>query len=452
LLATPSVTSGPAVAEAVPLPPNVVLVVTDDMSADQLDAMPITQGLLADAGVSFTNGVAPTSLCCPARAALLTGTYSHTNGVWSNGGALGGWPAFAPNESSTLATALDAGGYRTGLFGKYLNQWAAPDAPTVPPGWDTFMAMRGPNRGAGSYYNYELIGTEPAEVHGNLPEDYSTDVIAAKAAAFIASTPTDQPLFALVAPYAPHSPFASAPRHKGTWPGAPVEPPANEADMTDKPAFMQPLPLLSVKKLRITQRRQHESLIAVDEAVQQLVDALGPERVAHTLFVFTSDNSLLNGDHRMTGKYSPYAGASEIPVILRWDDRLPVGEVASQVFTLQDVTATIVSAAGVTMDTEGVSWFDGARSGTVVEGITVVRDGITRPPYCGWRTSRYLYVRHSSGTGEELYDYDVDPAELQNAAGDPAYADVLAELRGLAESACTPGPPGYQWNPEPTAP
>jgi N-acetylglucosamine-6-sulfatase len=439
----------PASAEDSTPPPNIVLVLTDDMGADLIDAMPQTHSLLADQGVTFTNGIAPTSICCPARAALLTGTYSHTNGVWSNGGELGGWPVFSPWESSTVATALDAAGYRTGLFGKYLNQWAEPDDPQVPPGWDTFVAMRGPNRGAGSYYNYDLIGTEPVESYGTAPEHYSTDVIAAKAADFIASTPSDQPLFAVVAPYAPHSPFISAPRHAGTWPGAPVPPPANEADLTDKPAFMQALPLLSVKKLRITQRRQHESLIAVDEAVQQLIDSLGVERADNTLFIFTSDNSLLNGDHRMTGKYSPYAGASEIPVILRWDTQIPAGELSTQVFTLQDITATIADAAGVTMQTEGVSWFDAVRPGTVVEGITFNRDGIVRPPYCGWRTDRYLYVRHSSGAGEELYDYEADPAELQNAVTNTEYADVLEQMRGAAEPACTPGPPGYSWHSDP---
>jgi arylsulfatase A-like enzyme len=423
--------------------PNVVVILTDDMGTDLMDALRKTNDLLVDHGTTFTNAIVPTSLCCPARAAFLTGTYAHTNGVWSNEPPLGGWSVFQPSESQTIATALDAVGYRTGYFGKYLNGWGDPGE--VPAGWDQFGATR---RVRSVYYNYEILGTDPLEAHGRTEQDYSTDVYAQRTADFIASTPPEEPFFTVFAPHAPHGPFTSAPRYKGTWPPEQVVPPANEKDMSDKPTFMQSLPLLDRKHLNSTQRKQHEVLLPVDDAVQQIVDAVGESRMSQTLFVFTSDNGLLNGDHRLQGKNAPYQGSTEIPLVMRWDGVIDERALTTRLFTMQDLTATIVEASGASLPTEGISWLSGRRDGSVVEAIEIQTTGIVRPAYCGWRTSRYLYVRYSNGAGEELYDYAADPAELRNAIDKPEYAAVADQMRANALAACDPGPPGFLWDPE----
>ena len=436
-----------------PDPPNIVVILTDDQGTDMLDVMPQTQSLIADAGVSFDNGLSPTSLCCPARAALLTGTYSHTNDVWANRGALGGWGAFAKSESRTLATALADVGYQTGFFGKYLNGWSRPKKRKVPTGWDAFMAMRGPSGGGGAYYNYSLVGTQPSESYANEPADYSTDVVAQKTEEFIAATDPSAPLFVVYAPFGPHAPYTPAPRHLGAWPKEPLTPPVNEVDISDKPEFMQSLLPIAKRKLRKMIRRQHQALISIDEAVQDIYTSLGGARAANTLFVFLSDNALMNGDHRLLGKYVPYEGATEIPIHMSWDGVIDPAGFDDRVFTIQDVTATIVDAAGANLSTEGFSYLaPGRRAGSVVEGVETSKNGFTRPAYCGWRTERYLYTRYSNGAGEELYDYDVDPAELDNRLNDPAYTDVLDELRSEAEATCSPGPPDYVWDAEPLTP
>jgi len=162
----------------------------------------------------------------------------------------------------------------------------------------------------------------------------------------------------------------------------------------------------------------------------------------------TSDNGLLNGDHRLQGKNSPYEGATEIPLVMRWDGAIEPGETTTRLFTLQHITATIVEASGATLSTEGVSWLSARRSGSVIEAMAASKTGVDRPAYCGWRTSRYLYVRYSDGTGEELYDYAVDPAELRNAIAKPDYAGVAETMRANAQAACQPGPPGSLWSPE----
>src|SRR5687768_5232844 len=139
-------------------PPDVVVILTDDQPARTLAGMPQVRRLLVDRGTTFGNAMVPTSLCCPSRASLLTGRFAHDTGVWSNSRPTGGWWRFHEdgNEDRTLATALAARGYRTGLVGKYFNSFAnwSPEGYT-PPGWDSFTAFRTTHR-SGAYYDYRL--------------------------------------------------------------------------------------------------------------------------------------------------------------------------------------------------------------------------------------------------------------------------------------------------------
>jgi arylsulfatase A-like enzyme len=125
--------------------------------------------------------------------------------VYFNRGPHGGWQSFKPSESATIATALDALGYRTALIGKYLNGHAG-DGLYVPPGWERWFAFAQAN---GDYYDYRILdnanGLQELSF-GTEPRDYSTDVLRRKAAAFIRGTPTGTPFFLMVTPYAPHGP------------------------------------------------------------------------------------------------------------------------------------------------------------------------------------------------------------------------------------------------------
>ena len=117
-------------------PSNVVLILTDDQRWDTLWAMPTVTREIADRGITFANGFVSNPLCCPSRASILTGQYSHSTGVYTNhGGDLsGGFRAF--RDRSTIATWLHEVGYRTAMYGKYLNGYTAS---YVPPGWDTWF-------------------------------------------------------------------------------------------------------------------------------------------------------------------------------------------------------------------------------------------------------------------------------------------------------------------------
>lgn len=435
----------PSQAEAVvETPPNIVIFITDDQPEGMLDAMATVRGGLAAKGVSL-NGLIPTSICCPSRAALLSGQYARTTGVYENTGVNGGWPTFNASgaENRTIAVALDNAGYHTGLFGKYLNGYAGlrPEG-YVPPGWDKFRTIFDPSGNqalaSGAYYDYFLTGTGEDTWYGNAPQDYSTDVITKESVQFVNEAPVDQPLFLYFSTTGPHSPWTPAPRHEGTW-GSESLNPAAYTLTKNRPAW-RPNVLVDSTKWIDNQARAHEALMSVDEGINSVINALG-NRVDNTLFVFLSDNGLQFGEHGLTKKNEPYSGSTDVPMILRWDGILPAGEESTTPMTNADLTATIVEAAGVSMDgLDGVSYFADSRpSGVVLEAT----ESKTHPAYCGYRTNRFLYVKYNRG--EEFFDYKFDPDELVNKANAPRYIDRVAVLAEKAQTGCFPAPPGFGW-------
>src|SRR5215218_3980577 len=136
---------GKAKAQTAPSQPNIVFILTDDLRKDDLKYMPKTKALLQTTGMTFENAFVSNALCCPSRSTIMRGQYSHNNGVWSNSSidtsstTSGGWQAYQQNgdEADNVATRLQGAGYRTGLFGKYLNGYNTME---MPPGWDRWFA------------------------------------------------------------------------------------------------------------------------------------------------------------------------------------------------------------------------------------------------------------------------------------------------------------------------
>lgn len=431
------------------VPPNIVIVLSDDQPKGTMAAMPGVRSRIRDEGITFSNAIIPSSICCPARTSLLSGNFSHTTGVYSNNPEYyGGWPAFEDDENRTLATELSDAGYRTGLFGKYLNGyskygWQVSGPRSMPPGWDEFVVMDPLDDADADYYSYSLYGTQFAGPFGRTAADYSTDVIRNYAVDFVQTTPDDKPLFMMVNVFGPHGPFTPAPRHEGTWADRPVTLPGgvNEEDMSDKPSWMQDLQPFKKRVLERQTRRRMETLRSVDEALVDVVKALG-DRAENTLFVYTSDNGIMQGIHRLQGKDMPYRASHEVPLYMRWDGVIEPGTVTDRITPGVDVTATLAEAAGVSWAMEGRSALSTTRTGVVLESVGNER----RPAYCGWRTDRYLYVRYSGGDEIELYDYRVDPDELDNVAGKRKYTKIQAKLDRRAQNNCQPVPPDFSWD------
>jgi N-acetylglucosamine-6-sulfatase len=196
-----------AKAQSAPARPNIVFILTDDMRKDDLQYMPKTKALLQSTGMTFQNAFVSNALCCPSRSTIMRGQYSHNTGVWfdsstdSSSTTAGGWQVYQQNgnEADNVATRLQGAGYKTGLFGKYLNGY---DNTTFrPPGWDMWFGAF--TSGTLHYFDYDVNDQGTIRHFGTSDSDYSTDVISGQADAFIRSNASQgAPFFAYVAPIA----------------------------------------------------------------------------------------------------------------------------------------------------------------------------------------------------------------------------------------------------------
>ena len=436
--------------------PNILLIVTDDQRWDTLWSMPTVQRELAGRGVTFDQMFTTNSLCCPSRASIFTGNFSHTTGVYRNEPPFGAFQSF--RDSSTLATWLHDGGYRTALFGKYIDAYQG-DANQgyIPPGWDQWEAFV-----HAGFYDYRLITNGVLTDHGSAPSDYSTTVLGNDATAYVRSAPTTQPLFLEFAPEAPHAPAIPEPRYANAFGDLPTwnPPNMNEADVSDKPAYIRGRPPMDAAALQANQtfrQNQYRTLLSVDDQIAALLQAYRDTgRLQNTMIIFTSDNGLSWGEHRWVKKEVPYDESLRVPLVIRYD---PVtGGTASTDHNLvlnADIAPTIAALAGVTHPaTDGASMLPLLRD----PGAPWRRDFLLEhmeganpvPTFCGVRTQGWKYVRYATGE-QELYNLTADPYELQNLAGTAANAAEQAALRRRADVLCSPAPPGLDPNPAATA-
>lgn len=430
--------------------PNVVLIVTDDQRWDTLRHMPVARSELVGKGVLFENAFAVNPLCCPSRAAILTGLYSHSTGVWSNVGrkgrnrVTGGIRAF--DDRSTTAVWLDEAGYETMFMGKYIHGYSRGFGPPtyVPPGWDQWRAFYGGN----GYFNFKISdGTTTLRAYGDSEADYSTDVLAGEAVRFIRESA--EPFFLYVAPVAPHKSqgfsVTMAPRHVDAFAGAPyrARPNVNERRVSDKPRKVRKRGLYSQAQLTEIREEQLEALLAVDEMVDDVLDALEDTgKLEDTLIVLTSDNGHTWGEHRWVGKRMPYEESLRVPLVMRWDALGQPARAEPGLALNVDLAPTIAAAAGgTTSRVEGRSLLpllSGDSTGWRRWFVFEYYDPPFFAPYCGLRSYSSKYVQYGSGE-EELYDLVRDPYELRNKARrDNMTATVMAYRGRVLRSACRP--------------
>lgn len=427
--------------------PNVVLILTDDQRWDTLWAMPGVSQEIAAQGVTFSNYFDPDPLCCPARASILTGQYAHTTGVYGNNPPHGGFASF--RDDDTIATRLDAAGYRTALIGKYLNGYTT--GTYTPPGWDRWYAFTNPG-----YYSWTVSdqGTIKSET------TYSTDTLTDQAISFINSTPRGRPFFLELSIFAPHGagdrkPPVPREDDDGKFDGiAPYRPPSfNEADVSDKPAFIRSLPPWNSRQIAsddLFRQKQLESLISVDRDIDKLMTGLSDAgRLANTIVVFASDNGYLWGEHRWRGKNVTYEESIRVPLVVRYDPltQSVAGSTNSALIVNVDLTRTFAELAGAsTKGMEGLSLVPllGERPAPWRDAFVLEHLEQSAPTYCGARDGQFVYTQYQDGF-EELYDLEADPYELENAASDSSYAAELDRMRELAHTLCSPVPPGFIW-------
>ncbi|MHB1096886.1 MAG: sulfatase family protein [Gemmatimonadaceae bacterium] len=417
--------------------PNIVFILTDDEDTELHAFMPKTKALLHDEGTTFDNYFVTYSLCCPSRATTLRGQYPHSTGVRGNTPPLGGFETFRAlgRETSTIATWLHATGYRTAMFGKYLNGYQP--AAGVPAGWSEWYV------GGNGYRGYEYVLNENGKFvsYGSRPEDFLVDVIAHKAADLIRRSATDKtPFFVYVAPFTPHGPSTAAPRHEALFADAvlPRSPAFDEADVSDKPAIIRNRPRLRprmVARIADAYRRRLRSLQSVDNLVDSLVTTLRKTgQLERTYIVYASDNGFHLGEHRLLqGKNTAYETDIRVPLVVRGPG-VPAGKRESAMVLNNDLAPTFAAMAGAHLPefVEGRSFLPLLTAKPVPWGRTAFmierrggRDAQEEPgdtdgmfganSFNALRTRDHTYVEYATGE-RELYDLRRDPFQLDNIA------------------------------------
>lgn len=424
--------------------PNIVIVFVDDMRAELLPYMPTVKAQLVDSGTSFTKAFDNSPLCCPSRASLLTGWMQHTTHVRGNSAPAGGATVF--HDAVTIATDLHAAGYTTALMGKYLNEYDLMAPNYVPPGWDEWRAYR-PILYNGASFVEKAFDTATAVTRSY--SGYSPGTLRNRVVTFLQRAPASKPIFLLYAPYAPHReaalntypiPAAQDVGKCATLTLPAMSPAVNEANITDKPAYVQAKPLLNAAALARAdtgRRKQCESLFAVDRAVADIIatlDATG--RLGNTLIVFATDNGYLFGEHRLTErKASMYDEAIRTPLVIRGLGAR-MAAIDTNLVQSIDLTATVRALAGLAPNAAGRDLRPTAASGIfTTDALLIEMDNaaIPRESFSMVRTHEYAYAEYPSGGPGltpfvELYDLRTDPWEMQNVASSGLYASVVAQL------------------------
>ncbi len=399
-------------------PPNVVLVLTDDQGYGDLGCHgnPILRTPNIDAlyrqSIRLTDfHVGPT--CAPTRASLMTGRYGNRTGVWHT--VMG--RSLLRRDEVTMADVFAAGGYRTGIFGK----WHLGDNyPFRPQDRGFHEALVHGGGGVGQtpdFWGNDYF--DDTYWHNGKPEKhtgYCTDIWFDGAMRFIEAN-RDRPFFVYLATNAPHGPYNVSERYSRVYKGDDV-PNANFYGM----------------------------IANIDENMGRLLDrlkSLGLEE--NTILIFMTDNGTAAGFQRGKGfnaamrgtKGSAYDGGHRVPCLLRWPaGGLDGGRDVKRLTAHIDLLPTLIDVcrlpapAGVTFDgTSILPLLRGRESGWPDRVLVTDSQRVEHPQK--WKQSEVMTDRWRLVNGKELYDIDADPGQKSDISG--THADIVQALRGAYE-------------------
>src|SRR5215217_6601758 len=406
--------------------PNILFVKTDAQPFnDTMMAMPEIRERVRDRGMTLPNAYVSESLCCPSRASILRGQYPHNTGVLRNDPPMGGAQTFRGNgkERSTIATLLKQNGYSTGLVGKYMNGY---DASYEPPGWSYWYAKADAST-AGQKVRENDSVVDFAGKPGNWGDRFK-----ASAMGYL-DRRTDQ---ASDGPFAmffwtgqPHLRAGDyADRYGDLYSSATLDsgPAFDEADVTDKPKWVQSLDRISDQdKAQLTQwrRNQLRSVRQVDDTVGAMLDLLKRRgELDNTYIVFTSDNSTHMGEHRWFGEHgaksTAYEEAANVPMFVRGPG-IRAGSTSDKLILNNDLAPTFVQIAGLAPPpyADGRSllpvWEENAPIWrTAILNERPIKDANPPEAYHSVLDLRHTYVEYAATGEKEFYDRNTDPYEL----------------------------------------
>jgi arylsulfatase A-like enzyme len=453
--------------------PNILFIMSDDHAAHAIGAygsrVNQTPNLdrLASAGMRFNNCFCVNSICSPSRATILTGKYSHLNGV----------PTFNRFDGAqpTVAKYLQKAGYYTGMIGK----WHLGSDPT---GFDSWTILPG----QGVYHDPAFLDANGRrEIKG-----YVTDIITDLAIDFLTNRPKGKPFFLMCHHKAPHRPWDPDEKHRAMFATRHIpEPPTLRDDYATRtdairecrqkvfedlnrrdlkleppsgltgPARNQWLEVkpteveteVDGKKQTLTgealnawkyQRYLQDYLAcvqSVDDNVGRLLDWLDKNGLAaNTVVIYTSDQGFFLGDHGLYDKRFMYEPSLKMPFIVRWPGMIKAGTTQDAMAINPDFAPTFMDLAGLATppDMQGHSLVPLLKGKTPGDWRASFYyryyhdpgDHNTRAHY-GVRTTRHKLIYFWKKEQWEMYDLIRDPDELHNLYDDPAQKEMVAQLK-----------------------
>jgi len=455
--------------------PNILFIMADDHAAHAIGAygsrVNQTPNLdrLAREGAMLRNVFATNSICTPSRAAILTGQYSHVNGVTM-------FNRF-DRTRMTVARLLQQGGYYTGMIGKW-------HLGSDPQGFDRWEILPG----QGAYVNPVLYtATGEATYTGR----YVTDVITDLALEFMTKRPRNRPFFLMVHHKAPHRPWQPAATHAAHFASRRIPEPVTfwdsydtrtdalhenqqrvAADLTRRDLKLEPpsglagpelatwlatkpdtvttvrdgttVTLSGEPLIRWKYQRYMQDYLAtiqsVDDNVGRLLAFLDANGLSkNTLVIYTSDQGFFLGDHGMFDKRFMYEESLRMPFLVRWPAAITRGLRSDAIALNVDFAPTFLDAAGLPASAEmqGRSLLPVLRGRTPGDWRTSMYyryyhdpgDHNTRAHY-GVRTVTHKLIHFWKKDQWEVFDLTNDPYELHNLYGEPGQETLVSTLKG----------------------
>ncbi len=451
--------------------PNIIFIMSDDHASHALSCygskINKTPNLdrIADEGMRFSNSFCTNSICAPCRAVILTGKYSHLNGVTDNREKFDG-------SQQTFPKLLQQAGYETAMIGKW-------HLKTDPTGFDYWNILPG----QGAYYNPAMIENGERKKYTG----YVTDILTDHALSWLKGRTGDRPFCLMYHHKAPHRNWQPGPEHLTQYDDRKIPEPATlfddyegrgraakEQDMSiAKTMNKSDLKLTTPGGLTPEQKARWEAaygpknkafeeaglegdelvrwkyqryikdylrcIASVDENVGRVLDWLDEAGLAKdTIVVYTSDQGFYLGDHGWFDKRFMYEESLRMPLLVRYPREVRAGSVNDDIVLNLDFGETFLDYAGVPApaDMQGRSLRPVLRGRTPDDWRTSMYYHYYEYPavhsvkrHYGVRTQRYKLIHFYHDIDEwELYDLRNDPDELRNVYGDPKYADVVKEL------------------------
>jgi len=445
-----------------PTRPNILFIMADDHTTQAIScyegifaahAKTVNVDRIAEEGMRFNNAFCTNSICSPSRATILTGKYSHKNGVYRLG------QSFDTTQVTTTRIFREAG-YQTAVFGKWHLR-------CTPPDFDDYKVL--PVQGRYQDPQFHEKGSDSLVTH----QGWSTDIIAGMTMEFLKNRDQDKPFFVMCHFKATHDPWAARPPYDTLFSSEKMPVPDNLFDTYENRAAPSKITTLKLEYMNqgtyphhrlegvdeLTQRHHiYQQYIrsflqcgrVLDENVGRLLDFLGKEGLEeNTIVIYTADQGHFLGEHGFFSKRFMYEEAIRMPLIVRYPGHIEPGTINNDLVANIDFAPTILSLAALPVPRE----MQGESIIPLLQGRTpedwresiyyrywqhLLHRNVTAHYGIRTKTHKLIYF-HGQPLGIteyppvkpswELFDLVNDPSEMNNLYDDPANQDLVKQLK-----------------------